>query len=59
MWTARVSKQGQETISKEVRKFLGLSEGNIITFMEEEGKVLIKMAFVVPTEDSLRQTSNE
>lgn len=59
MWTARVSKQGQATIPKEVRKLLNISEGDIIAFMEEEGNIIIKKALVVPAKDSLRKTTNE
>lgn len=59
MWTARLSKQGQATIPKEVRKLLDISEGDIIAFMEEEGNIIIKKALVVPTKESLKKTTKE
>ncbi|WP_198064979.1 AbrB/MazE/SpoVT family DNA-binding domain-containing protein [Thermoactinomyces sp. CICC 10522] len=59
MWTARVSKQGQATIPKEVRKLLDISEGDIIAFMQEEGNIIIKKALVVPDKDSLQKTTKE
>lgn len=59
MWTARVSKQGQATIPKEVRKLLDISEGDIIAFMQEEGNIIIKKALVVPAKDSLQKTTKE
>ncbi|MBH8605583.1 AbrB/MazE/SpoVT family DNA-binding domain-containing protein [Thermoactinomyces sp. CICC 10522] len=54
-----MSKQGQATIPKEVRKLLDISEGDIIAFMQEEGNIIIKKALVVPDKDSLQKTTKE
>ncbi|SFX75241.1 looped-hinge helix DNA binding domain-containing protein, AbrB family [Thermoactinomyces sp. DSM 45891] len=47
MWTARISQQGQATIPKEVRKILGIKEGEMIAFTQNGENLIIQKATVV------------
>ncbi len=39
---SRVTKQFQATIPKDVRKILGIREGDRVLFIEEDGKIFIQ-----------------
>ncbi|SDY84242.1 AbrB/MazE/SpoVT family DNA-binding domain-containing protein [Thermoactinomyces sp. DSM 45892] len=47
MWTSRVSKQGQASIPKELRKLLNIEEGDIVAFTQKDGNIIIQKATVV------------
>jgi AbrB family looped-hinge helix DNA binding protein len=42
--TAKITSKGQITLPREIRKFLNVHEGNIVSFEKEDDRVVIKPA---------------
>ena len=55
---SRVQKKGQVTIPSEIRQKLGLTEGDLVAFVETEHGIMLSPQVIIPASD-LREGKSE
>jgi antitoxin PrlF len=55
---SKISSKGQITVPKSIRKLLKLQEGDLVVFVEENGKVILTKAILSSSNEFQNEISN-
>lgn len=59
MELAKITMRGQITIPKEIRKRLGVKDGDKVVFIEENGRIIIENAAMITLRDAQNAFAGE
>jgi len=59
MELAKITMRGQITIPKEMRKRLGVKDGDKVVFVEENGRIIIENAVMIALKDTQNAFAGE